>query len=125
MTVGVRVVPKNPREWGPWEFRVNGPLIGHKCSAAAAFDDGFRAYKRTVRLLANVAGVPSMLNPKGIYTVTTDIFFRLKARTDVENVRKSIIDALWDRDRRVLNGSYRGMEHHGSEYAVVVIERVR
>lgn len=107
-----------------WGFEIPGPLIGHKCSVRAAFDKHFRAYKRTVRLLANVAGVPSALDENGIYRVDTRVWFTGRARTDVENVRKAILDALWARDRRVLAGTYLGLENCSSEKAFVTIERM-
>lgn len=114
-----------PTRVSTWSFTVHGPLIGHKCSHVAAVEKSFRSYKRTVRLLANVAGVPDELDPDGVYRVATTIFFTGRARIDAENVRKSIIDALWDRDRRVLEGSYVTRERSNQEMAVVLIERLR
>lgn len=107
-----------------WTFEVRGRLVGHKCSPRAAHGKPFLAFKRTVRLLANVAGVPSDLDQKGAYRVDTEISFRLKAHTDAENIRKAIIDALWDRDRRVLSGSYNAIENMGRESVVIRIARI-
>jgi hypothetical protein len=107
-----------------WEFIVPGPLVGHKCSVRAAHDVAVSSYRKHVRYLANLAGVPLDLDPDGTYRVTTQVFWKQKARTDTENVHKLTQDSVFKKDRRVLEVAAKAVEHAGKEEVWVLIERV-
>ena len=61
----------------------------------------YAAYKRRVRLIANVAGVPDEIGKDERVKLVLDVCWRKKARADLDNVVKGIMDALWPQDRRV------------------------
>ena len=104
-----------------WIFDVEGPLVGHKCSKSKCFSPEYRAFKTLVRFQGNLAGVPQELDPKGTYTLRTEVFWEKKPHTDTVNIQKSVEDGLWGKDRRVLHGSYSAMEYAGVERVVVTV----
>jgi hypothetical protein len=109
---------------GPWQFTIDSPLIGHKCSVRANYDKLHMMHKERIRILAYLAGVPRELDPEGSYKVTMEIFWKKKQRIDAENVRKQAIDCLWSKDRRVVSGSYVAYENHGFELAKMTVEKL-
>jgi hypothetical protein len=106
-----------------WKFEVEGPLVGHKCSKSKCWSPPYRAFKTLVRFMGNLAGVPQELDPKGTYSLRTEVFWVKKAHTDTVNIQKSVEDGLWAKDRRVLNGGFSATEHSGVERVVVTVER--
>lgn len=100
-----------------WRFVIPGPLRGHVCSVASR--RGLSKWQAYVRLLANSAGVPAEC-PAGVH-VDVAVMWRRKARIDVENVGKVIVDSLWARDRGVRSLTYQSTEHGPSEGAAVQI----
>ena len=106
-----------------WRFMVEGPLVGHKCSKSSCFSKPYVNFKSLVRLEANLAGVPQELDPKGTYTLRTEVFWQKRAHTDTINIQKSVEDGLFAKDRRVLHGGYSATEYAGVEMVVVTVER--
>lgn len=109
-----------------YNFRIPGPLVGAvRTTQRQKFVDPryakYNAFKRTVRLLANRAGVPHELNGKSA-TVRITAFWRKRQRVDGDNAIKSVLDSLWKQDRRVLILAYRGVEFAGDECASVEVE---
>jgi len=89
---------------------------------ARAHDPRYKAYKRLIRLTANVCGVPDTLSTNSRVTVIVNIFWKRRARIDNKNVRGAIEDALWTQDRRILEGYDVAHEHNGIEYATVAVQ---
>lgn len=61
----------------------------------------YEAYKRRVRLVANVNGVPSEIAKDERIKLEVDVCWRKLARADLDNVVKGLLDALFGQDRRV------------------------
>ncbi len=102
-------------------FTIPGPILGYRASARRAFDPKYKAYKNRVRLLANQAGVPDDLGENDSAGVSIKVFWKKRARIDVENVLKAIVDAMWKRDRRVLFVDASAYENQKSEEAHVFV----
>ena len=107
-----------------WEVALEGPLQGHKCSVRNVFGKGYVAWKRYVRLQADLAKVPQELDPNGKYRVTTEIWWKGRAKIDTENVQKATIDGLFKRDRRILEIHGYAYEVTGKEEARIKIEKL-
>ena len=66
-------------------------------------DKAYRRYsgwKRYVRLTANTVGIPDELDNETKYIVFICVRWKAKARADIDNCLKGILDALWSQDRR-------------------------
>jgi Holliday junction resolvase RusA-like endonuclease len=95
-------------------FIVEGPLVGYvRTTQRAKWVDPaykrYQAFKATVRLLANAAGVPECIDASA--SVWVHVHWVKRARCDLDNAIKAILDSLWKNDRRVqyINaGSYEG-----------------
>jgi len=100
-------------------FKVDGPLLGYRASAKAAFDPRYSGYKKLVRYLANTAGIPNELGDAEAAEVYIRVYWAKKARIDLSNVLKAIEDGMFTQDRRIcaIYGICR--EDVGSEYAEV------
>lgn len=61
----------------------------------------YRRWKEYVRTVANTASVPAELNRDSAYGVEITVQWSGKARADLDNVVKGVIDALWKQDRQV------------------------
>jgi Holliday junction resolvase RusA-like endonuclease len=116
---------------GVWNFRIDGPLMGAvRMTRRGKFRDPragrYAGYKRRVRLEANSAGVPDDLPPGCRAAVSVFVTWRKKARADLDNVWKAIVDALWERDRGV-NEMYAvaSEETGGEEHAAVIVKIFR
>jgi hypothetical protein len=106
-------------------FRIDGPLLGYRASARAAFDPRYRGFKNMVRVLADVAGVPYNLEKGDKAEVFVKVYWIKKARIDTSNVLKSLEDGLFKQDRGIVAVHCIREEHTGKEYAdvEVVVER--
>ena len=103
-------------------FVVEGPLLGYRASVRRAFDPAYKAFKERVRLLANLAGVPSELESDAKAKIIVIIHWKRKPRIDGENVMKALVDAIWTQDRRVFDGRYVVHENTGeTEWAKVEV----
>lgn len=104
-----------------FNFRVEGPLYGYRASAARAFDPKYANFKRLVRLLANVEGVPSELGPQDDAELFLHVYWTKKARIDTSNILKALEDGLFKQDRRVSGIHATRHEHSGRECAEVFL----
>ena len=104
-----------------YHFRIEGPLLGYRASVARAFDPKYASFKRMVRLLANVQGVPEALDPGQDVELFVHVYWRKAARIDLDNCLKALSDGLWKQDRRI--GAVHAVrhEHSGREYAEVLL----
>jgi Holliday junction resolvase RusA-like endonuclease len=127
------VIANRPDEGGTamgnWTFDVPGPLVGavRTTQAMARFDPRYKkyhAFKDHVRWLANGAGVPQDLDADGSYTVTLEVWWKVRQRIDADNLLKSALDAMWPQDRRALQLHYWAYECYGEERMRVKVERV-
>lgn len=105
-------------------FSLPGPLMGYvRTTQRQKFADPryakYRVWKRTVRLLADKAGVPRELNARSSYALTVTGRFRRRARIDADNLYKGISDALFPNDRRVTIAHCELRENAGDECAMV------
>lgn len=83
----------------------------------------YSQYKGTVRLLANVAGVPGEI-PRGFTAkVALRILWNRRAKADLDNVVKGILDALWRQDRAVaeIDAAYSVIEMTGNNDDVALV----
>lgn len=112
------------------EFRVDGPLLGYRASAARVFERApgsrvpkYRAYKDKVYLLALEAGFPGghEVDPENPPQLSVDIFWAKKPRIDWKNVVGALEDACWRQDRYVQPGSFHISYGCGTECAKVKI----
>lgn len=75
----------------------------------------YAAWKRTLRIEANVAGFPRELKSDRRYRLSLDVYWRGKARADLDNLVKAVLDGLFDQDRRVLVIDAGAWEHVSDE----------
>jgi len=106
-----------------WSFEIPGPLSGFIVHAQPWTEKAKRyiAYKRLVRLKANVAGVPQEIPDDMEAVVTIHVWWKRKARIDTSNILKAIEDALWARDRGIAQVNVSRHEHSDEEKAVVSV----
>lgn len=106
-----------------YRFVVTSPILGYRASKARAFDPEYKAFKKRVRIIASASKVPMEL-PE--YPRRARISFvtrwTKRARIDRTNVEKAIEDALWRRDRRVLEASHATFENCASDSVEVSVE---
>jgi len=107
-----------------WSFEIGGPIRSFLGSYVQPWKDQAKryvAYKKYVRLLANVAGIPSELKQEDRAEISISFHWKKKAHCDGSNGFKAVEDALFHQDRRVLRGSYIVMENTGEEKAFVQV----
>lgn len=102
-----------------WTFNVDEPLRGFPAHCQPWSDTAKRyvAFKQTVRLLANVAGIPEVIPENHRAMVSIAVAWKKRARIDLSNILKGIEDALWEKDRGI-------GEIHGVKFQHTGIERV-
>jgi len=61
----------------------------------------YEAYKRRVRLVANLAGVPDEIGKDERAVVEIEVCWEKLPKCDLDNAVKGLLDALWKQDRRV------------------------
>ena len=133
MTVGLRESgaeregerPLLPRPLSRHTFKIDAPLLGYRASVARAFDPRYTSYKKIVRVLADVAGVPYELQKTDSAEVWVRVFWAKKARVDLSNILKAVEDGLFKQDRQVVAIHAKAEVNAGMEYAEVdvVVER--
>jgi hypothetical protein len=115
-----------------WESVYKGPIKGY-CSAGRNNGRGRyfmpkRALDYAAWKLAFRASVgrhfPETLDLKATYRLDIVVAWRLKCRVDRVNVAKAVEDALFFRDRRILNGDVEQLEHTGVEAIHVLLTKV-
>ena len=105
-----------------WHFTIPGKLWGYKQGRREAHRPERVAFKETVRLLANVAGVPDVTKAEDEIFLEVYIRWRLKARIDGVNIYKLVEDSLWKKDRGVGGGMWlRYLNQKKEEEAVVIV----
>ena len=107
-----------------WSFVVDAPVMGAVrmtqrskwCNPRAR---AYLAYQKRVRLLANVAGVPDEIQEDERAALEVVVYWKRKARADLDNCCKGILDSLWTQDRRVNLFTATAVEHAKAERAEV------
>lgn len=117
--------PTPAREGSPrlsqYHLKIDGPLYGYRASAANAFDPKYSNFKRMVRLLANVQGIPDALEAGQEAELFVHVYWRKAARIDLDNCLKALSDGLWKQDRRIAAVHAVRHEHTGQEYAEIML----
>ena len=95
-----------PKQW-EWQFSLDWIVPYVRTTQRQKWvDKNYKRYsdwKRYVRLIANTQGVPDQLSAGKRYSVSLWIHWKGKARADLDNCLKGILDALWSQDRRVFH----------------------
>lgn len=75
----------------------------------------YASWKGNVRDVADRAMVPDTLSGNQHYVIGVTVFWKKKARADLDNCVKGVMDACWSQDRRVkmIQASYE--ENYGSD----------
>jgi lambda repressor-like predicted transcriptional regulator len=85
----------------------------------------YTSWKTGIRLIANIAGVPSELQRGSNYRVSVVLAWKRGARADIDNAGiKNVLDALWSQDRRVIAVCVRVIEFHGMDELKVTVEEL-
>jgi Holliday junction resolvase RusA-like endonuclease len=79
----------------------------------------YQVFKSRLRYAASAAGVAESLDPKKSYAVMLHVFWTGRARCDLDNVLKAVLDGLWRNDRRVLSVTCSALENMESESLTV------
>jgi Holliday junction resolvase RusA-like endonuclease len=82
----------------------------------------YLAFKIRIREEADRVGVPEILLHHAEVSVEMEVHWRLRARCDLDNLIKSLLDGTWKNDRRVLRISASAVEQTGLERLVVRIK---
>ena len=111
-----------------WTFRLDWivPYV-RTTQMRKHFDKAYHRYakwKDFCRSVANTKGVPSDLASSKRYEVHVAVYWKGKARADLDNCCKGILDSLWKQDRRVLKITAEALEHQtrGDWVLVTVLE---
>ena len=82
----------------------------------------YRAFKTTIRLYANQAGIPIALRSDQSACVRLSVNWVGRQRCDLDNVLKGLLDALWANDRRVTEIVGTTRENTGDESISIEVE---
>lgn len=108
-----------------WTFTLPELMGAVRTTQRAKFCDPrykrYAQYKTLIRAIANQAGVPDDLDPKKRYSLTIIAYWTKKARCDLDNVLKAVLDGLFKQDRRVLSYSCHAIENAGLDEAQVEV----
>ena len=108
-----------------WTFTIPELMGAVRTTHRAKFCDPrykrYAQYKTLVRAIANQAGVPDDLDPKKRYSLALFVYWKKKARADLDNVLKAVLDGLFKQDRRVLSYSCHATENAGLDEAQVTV----
>jgi len=123
-----------------YKFEVPGPMMGHGCGGEAAHHPKRKGFRKAVRLLANVEGIPLTIPKTHRAMVVVEISWKKDARLDADDVGKLILDSIFPKapplggrrlpkefykgwgDKRVLGAHYIGQEDEDEERAVVFLK---
>lgn len=108
-------------------FTIPGPLVGAvRTTQRQKFVDPryhkYARFKTLVRLLANQHDIPHSIRPTESFAVGIWVSWVKRQRVDLDNVVKSVLDALWANDRRVLCIQAESSEQTGQESAIIQVE---
>jgi hypothetical protein len=85
----------------------------------------YAAWKRDLRIIADARGWPSTLDPKGGYSISVMVYWKRKARSDLDNAGiKNVLDGLFHQDRRVMDIHAKALEHTGTERLSISMVRM-
>jgi hypothetical protein len=106
-----------------YQFDVDGPLCGFIVNQRpwSPVAKRYCAFKKYVRSLANVAGVPEEIPAGYRASVHLDVTWRLKARVDLSNLQKSFEDGIFKRDRGIGEIHAVSRQYVGQEKATVTV----
>jgi hypothetical protein len=110
-----------------WTFHVEDPLVGFVVHAApwTVRAKKYTAFKKRVRLLANLAGIPEEIPAGYRAIISLSVAWKMKPRIDLSNIQKSIEDGLFVRDRGIGEFHAVSVPHFGMERAVVNVRLER
>ena len=113
-----------------WAFDYDGPVMGAvRMTQRSKFADPrarkYARLKHALRMAANVAGIPDELDTRKAYAVEAIFRFKGRARYDIDNLGKFVLDALWKQDRRVLSLSLDVMEYRESEDTTITVREIQ
>jgi hypothetical protein len=85
----------------------------------------YAEWKKSIRLVANTAGVPAELDKENIYGVQVIVKWKNKARADLDNAGiKNVLDALWPQDRSIVAIVATTKLEHGSDELDISISKL-
>lgn len=99
-------------------FFIDGPLFGMRDKPSSPLS----AWKLVLKQKAAEAGFPMKLKKTSTFGLQLDIYWMSKANRDADNVLKTVLDAIWRGDRRILNVVINTTEHHGIEFMRVTLK---
>lgn len=108
-----------------WVFRMDWIMGAVRMTQRSKYADPqarrYLEWKKVAALVARAAGVPEELEPRFGYTVGITIGWKGRARVDVDNVAKAVLDACWPNDRRVQVLNVRACEKSGADLLMVAV----
>lgn len=87
-------------------------IRGYIASISSPRRKGYESWKRAVRYLANLRGLPSEATKWQKPHLHVQVYWKRDARMDTVNVYKACEDALFSQDRAVLAGSFDATERN-------------
>lgn len=89
-----------------WTFEFDNPMGAVRSTQRSKWVDPaakrYEGYKRMVRLIANTAGVPDVIGKGQTARAKVTLYWEKRAKCDLDNAVKGILDALWKQDRQVM-----------------------
>lgn len=103
-----------------WKGSVEGPLCGYtRTTQRQKFVDPrakrYEAWKKMVAWEARHQGFPPDLSDGIAYEFSVIVRWRRKARIDLDNIIKGLLDGIWPQDRGILSIHAEAGEHTGEE----------
>ena len=103
-----------------WKGSVEGPLCGYtRTTQRQKFVDPrakrYDAWKKMVAWEARHHGFPVELDVCLAYEFRVIVRWRFKARIDLDNIIKGLLDGIWPQDRGILSIHAEAGEHTGEE----------
>lgn len=84
----------------------------------------YSRFKKLIRLIANQYDIPKQLDSEDMAEVSLIVSWKRRQRADLDNIVKSVLDALWANDRRVLRLSASAVENTGKDESVTIAVEV-
>lgn len=111
-----------------WSFTVDGPIVPYvRTTQRQKFCDPrykrYQAFKQYVRSIATRSGVPEELEKVSKYAIYVSVRWKQKARSDLDNILKGVMDSLWSQDRRICHIIADSAEYYGKELMKIVINK--
>ena len=104
-----------------WILNIDGPIVPYvRTTQRQKWVDPrykrYAAWKSSVRLLATIARWPEELDRKKDYEIAVKVYWKARARADIDNCCKAAMDALFKQDRRILQLTAESVEYTGEEH---------